>query len=67
MKKYVLIHNYHLEENEAGLIKHLVPEYYIDKNIDKNEVSVEYAVRFLQNNLNYLLSSFLNEIGRAHV
>ena len=60
MEKYVQIYNYPLEEDELGLIRHLVPEYYIDKNIDKNEISVEYVIRFLQNNLNYLLGLFLN-------
>lgn len=60
MRKYMQIYNYYLEEDEEKLISDLVPGYYIEQNIDKNKVGVGYAIRFLQNNLNYLLGSFVN-------
>ena len=60
MKKYRQIHEHYLKEDEGFLIKDIMPDYYIDQNIGRNLVDVEYAVRFLQNSLNNLLSSFLN-------
>jgi len=60
MKSYRQIDGYYIKEDEEFLIKDIVPDYYIDLNIGRNLVDVEYAARFLQNSLNYLLSSFLN-------
>ena len=48
MKKYKHIYGMYVKEDELKLIKHKVPEYYIDSNIDKN-VDFNYAQKFLQN------------------
>ena len=60
MKKYRQTGNFYIQEDEEFLIKDIVPEHYIENNIDKNNVKVDYAIRFLQNSLNYILSSFIN-------
>ena len=60
MKNYRQMHGYHIGEDEGFLIKDIMPDYYIDQNIDRNLIDAGYAARFLQNSLNYLLSSFLN-------
>src|SRR3989344_6749620 len=60
MKNYQKIYNSYLEGNERLLIKHILPEYYIDCNINKHNISVDYTLRFLQNELNSILNSFIN-------
>ena len=60
MKAYKQIDNFYLEEDEAGLIKHILPQQYVDRNIEKNCIGNDYALRFLQNELNSLLNSFVN-------
>ncbi len=60
MKKYKLVYNFYLKEDEADLIRLILPGYYIDRNIVKKTVSIEYAARFLQNELNSILNSFVN-------
>jgi len=56
MKNYNKINNFYVEEKEQALIKHIIPQYYVDHN----DVEVDYALRFLQNELNGLLGSFVN-------
>ena len=60
MKRYKQIYDYYLEEDEENSIADIVPGHYIEQNIDKEKISAEYAIRFLQNNLNTLLGSFIN-------
>ena len=60
MKKYKRLDDFYLEEDENDLISDLLPEYYIEQNIDEDNINVEYAARFLQNELNSLLNSFIN-------
>lgn len=60
MKKYKQIDGFCLNASEELLIKYILPEYYIDKNIDGGRVSIDYAIRFLQNELNSIISSFVN-------
>ena len=52
------INGFYIEENERGLIKHIVPEYYIDSNFDG--IDADFALRFMQNELNEIVNSFLN-------
>lgn len=60
MKKYNKIWDFYIEEGEEYLIKYLVPEYYIYSSLSKKSLTVGYALRFLQNELNELLHSFVN-------
>lgn len=60
MKQYKKLHDFYIEENEEYLAKEILPAYYIDQNINKNKIDVDYAVRFLQNELNSILNSFIN-------
>ena len=60
MKNYKRVHDFYLEEGEEKLLEYILPEYYIDQNLDGNKVDAAYALRFLQNELNSVLNSFLN-------
>ena len=60
MKSYKRVYDFYVEKDEEALMKYLVPEYYIGINISKNKVDVDYALKFLQNELNELLNSFIN-------
>lgn len=60
MKLYKKIYNFYIKKDEESLIKYLIPELYIDNNIDKNKIRVDYAIRFLQNEMNSILNSFVN-------
>ena len=60
MRKLNKIHDFYIGEDEEFFIKDIIPEHYIDQNIDNNSLDVECAVRFLQNELNAILQSFLN-------
>ena len=59
MEKYKKVHEFYLEKDEELLIKDILPWYYTDQDIYK-KVDVSYAIRFLQNELNSLLNSFIN-------
>ncbi len=56
MKNYNKIDDFYIENEEKNLIKHIIPKYYVDHN----EIDIRYALRFLQNELNELLGSFVN-------
>ncbi|MBI3035995.1 hypothetical protein HYY71_06765 [Candidatus Woesearchaeota archaeon] len=60
MKRYRKINEHYIEEGEEFLIKDILPEHYIDENIGKDKLETGYAIRFLQNGLKYILSSFIN-------
>lgn len=60
MKKYKRVYDFYLKEDEIDLIKIILPEYYVDQNIGKKNVSMDYAIRFLQNELNAILNSYVN-------
>ncbi len=60
MKEYIKLSDFYIREDERHLIKHILPELYIDQNLHKNEVGADYALRFLQNELNSILNSFVN-------
>lgn len=57
MKKYKKLNEFYLDEDEEPLIGSILPENYVDT---KSDIPVDYAVRFLQNELNAVLNSFLN-------
>ena len=59
MKKYKQLDDFYLEKDEEFLINDILPWRYIDQNIYEN-IDINYAVRFLQNELNSLLNSFIN-------
>ena len=48
-----------ITEDEEKLPHLLLPQQYIDNNLNKN-LDADYALRFMQNELNFLLNSFLN-------
>ncbi len=54
---YKQIDGFCLKDSEEGLLSLLLPQYYIDK---VSNLSIDYALRFLQNELHDLLNSFLN-------
>ena len=56
MKNYNKINDFYIEEEEKALIKHIMPRYYVDHN----SIEINYALRFLQNELNAMLGSFVN-------
>ena len=60
MKKYKRLNDFYLEENEELLIEHILPEIYVDRNLHKNNINAGYAVKFLQDELNSILNSFVN-------
>jgi len=56
MKSYKKIYDLYIEKDEEFLIKYIVPEHYVDEN----NVTDDFAITFLQNELNTLLNSFVN-------
>lgn len=52
------VNGFYIEENERGLMKYIIPEYYIDSDFDG--VDADFALRFMQNELNEIVNSFLN-------
>ena len=62
MKNYKKIHNMYFAEGEEKepLLRHILPEYFIERNLHSNAVNEEYAINFMQNELNSILSSFIN-------
>ena|SRR3989338_10957 len=60
MKKYKKLDDFYIEEGEEPLIRHILPGIYVDQNLHKNNIDAGYAARFLQNELNSILSSFAN-------
>lgn len=59
MKSYKIIDGLYVENGEEHLIRHILPGRYIEESIDK-DASEDYAIRFLQNELNAILNSFVN-------
>ena len=56
MKSYKKIYDFYIEKDEESLIKYLIPEHYVDEN----SVETDFAITFMQNELNTLLNSFVN-------
>lgn len=59
MKNYNKIDAFYIQDDEEFLIKSILSGYYIEQNLDMG-MEVDYALRFLQNELNELLHSFIN-------
>ena len=55
---YRRINGFYIEENEEHLIKYIMPEYYVDSNLD--DLDAGFVLTFLQNELNGIINSFLN-------
>ena len=60
MEKYRKIDEFYIERDEEAFIEYLLPQHCIDQKIEENKADIDYYVRFLQNELNNLLNSFLN-------
>lgn len=60
MAMYEKIDNFYIEEGEKPLIGKIMPQHYIDRNLANGNVNANYAIRFLQNELNSVLNSFIN-------
>ena len=60
MKKYTQVNNFYLDKDEEFLLKDIIPEYFMDMNLDKQNISADCVLNFLQNEMNGLLHSFLN-------
>jgi len=60
MKTYGKIDDFYIKGDEEYLFKDILPSYYVEQNLDKGHVSTDYALRFVQNELNELLHSFVN-------
>ena len=60
MEKYQKVNDSYIWKDEELLIRHILPEHYMGKNLDKNKIDADYAVNFLQNELNSILNSFVN-------
>lgn len=60
MKNYKKVYNFYIKDGEEDLIGHIMPEHFLDVNLSGNNVDAGYAVKFLQNELNSILNSFLN-------
>ena len=60
MKTYGKIDDFYIKGDEEYLFKDILPSYYVKQNLDKGHVSTDYALRFVQNELNELLHSFVN-------
>lgn len=58
MKSYSKVNEFYIQEGEERLIKHILPNRYIEQNL--SQMDADYALRFLQNELNDLLHSFVN-------
>ena len=56
MKKYKQIDGFYIADDEEHLMKYLMPEHYFESE----EADAEYVIRFLQNELNSILNSFIN-------
>ncbi len=57
MKSFSKIDDFYIKEEEKSSIEKIMPRYYIDHTAD---IDIAYALRFMQNELNALLGSFLN-------
>ena len=55
---YKDVNGFLLKDDETRLISQIMPEKYVYENM--SNLDKTYALRFLQNELNYLLNSFLN-------
>ncbi len=60
MKKFRQICDYFVADDEELLLRHIIPKYFVDQNLNSGGIDSDYAARFLQNELNSLLHSFLN-------
>ena len=60
MKKYRSFGKSALAENDENMLQLLTPQLYIDNNLKNDSLDANYALRFMQNELNFLLNSFLN-------
>lgn len=58
MKTYRKIDDFYIKDNEEYLVREILPGYYIERNLSNADAG--YALRFLQNELNELLHSFVN-------
>lgn len=58
MKSYRVIDGHYLQDDEVHLIKHILPSHHVAHNF--SEIDADHALRFLQNELNELLHSFVN-------
>ena len=58
MKTYRKIDDFYIKDDEEYLVKDILPSYYLGQNL--SNVDADYALRFLQNELNELLHSFVN-------
>lgn len=58
MKNYSKIGEFYIQEGEERLIKHILPDHYIGQSLSR--IDAGYVLRFLQNELNELLQSFVN-------
>lgn len=59
MKNCQKIRDFYIAEDENPLLEHILPWHYVELNIDK-KIDVDYALRFLQNEMNAALHSFTN-------
>ncbi len=60
MENYKKIHGLYFAEGEENLLRHILPECFIGENLHSNLVNADYAIKFLQNELNSILGSFIN-------
>lgn len=63
MKNHTLVNDFYLGKDEESLAKYLIPEYFAAgdlANHKKHSISIDYALRFLQNEMHELLHSFIN-------
>ncbi|MEK6869435.1 MAG: hypothetical protein AABX74_04350 [Nanoarchaeota archaeon] len=60
MNSYKRINGFYVKKDEEPLIKYLVPEHCIDEDLGEKGIDASYAKRFLQNELNGILNSFVN-------
>ena len=58
MEKYNHINEFYVQKGEEFLVKDVLPDFYIGKNL--GSVNADFALKFLQNELNAALSSFIN-------
>ena len=54
------INGFYVGDDEDHLIKYIIPEHYIDSNLNKKDIDADFALRFMQNELNEIVNSFLN-------
>ena len=60
MENYKIMHGFYLRHDEDYLVKQIIPEYFIEQDLHSNLVNGNYAINFLQNELNSILNSFIN-------